>query len=117
MQSAGIRFPRFEEGELADVVSYLHFIGYRGRPGDAAAGAAVFRDKGCAVCHEHQQIQAPDLVDLHSRDDAIGLSAAMWNHAPEMHEQMAENDVPWPKFEEGEMEDLVTFLQSKKGEP
>lgn len=114
MRSAGIPFPRFENEELADVVSYLHFVGYRGRPGDAAQGAAIFRDKGCAVCHEHQRIQAPDLVDLHSEDDAIGLSAAMWNHAPEMHEQMAEYGVPWPKFEEGEMEDLVAFLRAPK---
>jgi cytochrome c2 len=111
MRSAGISFPRFEDQELADVVSYLHFIGYRGRLGNAGRGAEVFRGKGCAVCHEYQQIQAPDLVDLHSEDDAIGLSAAMWNHAPEMHDQMAEHGVPWPKFEEGEMEDLVAFLR------
>jgi len=111
MRSAGIPLPRFENQELADVVSYLHFIGYRGGSGDAARGAVVFRDKGCAVCHEHQQIEAPDLLELHSEDDAIGLSAAMWNHAPEMHEQMAEYGVPWPKFEEGEMKDLVAFLR------
>jgi cytochrome c2 len=116
MQSAGIPFPRFEDQELSDVVSYLHFIGYRGREGDATRGAEVFRDKGCAVCHEHQQIRAPDLVDLHSGDDAIGLSAAMWNHAPEMHEQMAEYGVPWPKFEEGEMEDLVAYLREPHSE-
>ncbi len=57
-----------------------------------------------------------DFVEIHgdrkfSDDDAIGLSAAMWNHAPEMHELMAEHGVPWPKFEEGEMEDLVAFLK------
>jgi len=111
MRRQGIPFPRFQDQELADVISYLHFIGYRGRGGDAAQGAAVFRDKGCSVCHERQQTQAPDLLDLHSEDDAIGLSSAMWNHAPEMHELMAEHGVPWPKFEEGEMEDLVAFLK------
>jgi cytochrome c2 len=111
MRQRGIPFPRFQEQELADVISYLHFIGYRGRGGDATRGAAVFRDKGCAVCHERQQVRAPDLLDLHAEDDAIGLSAAMWNHAPEMHELMAEHGVPWPKFEEGEMEDLVAFLK------
>ena len=72
----------------------------------------MFRDKGCAVCHQSDRGQAPDLAELHAGDDSIGLSAAMWNHAPEMHEVMAEYGVPWPKFEEGEMEDVVAFLQA-----
>ena len=105
-------FPLFLEHELADVISYLYFISYRGRPGDPSRGASVFREKGCSVCHQTGAGQAPDLTELHAGDDSIGLSAAMWNHAPEMHEVMAEYGVPWPKFEEGEMEDLVAFLQA-----
>jgi cytochrome c2 len=114
MRSAGVPFPQFADQELADLVSYLYFVGYRGGLGDAARGAEVYRSKGCAVCHEEQQIPAPDLVDTHSRDDAIGLSAAMWNHAPQMHEQMAEYGIPWPKFEEGEMENLVAHLRESR---
>ena len=33
MRRQGIAFPRFEEHELSDVISYLHFIGYRGKDG------------------------------------------------------------------------------------
>jgi cytochrome c2 len=119
MRAAGIPFPRFSEYELADVLSYIRLLGYRGSRGDASRGAGVFRDKGCAVCHEYQRVQAPDLSALHPEDDAIGLSAAMWNHAPEMHEVMAEYGMPWPKFEEGDMEDLVAFLRgaSRAGPP
>jgi cytochrome c2 len=112
MQREGKAFPRFREHELADVISYLYFISYKGRPGDATRGENVFREKGCSVCHEAQSGQAPDLTELHAGDDSIGLSAAMWNHAPEMHEVMAEYGVAWPKFEEGEMEDMVAFLQA-----
>jgi cytochrome c2 len=111
MQRDGTAFPVFREGELADVISFLYFMGYRGRPGSAARGAELFAAKGCGVCHEAEAGRGPDLVDLHADDDAVGLSAAMWNHAPEMHEVMAEYGVPWPKFEEGEMDQVVAFLQ------
>jgi mono/diheme cytochrome c family protein len=114
MQRDGTAFPVFREGELADVISFLYFVGYRGRPGDPARGAELFAAKGCAVCHEPAAGRGPDLADLHAGDDAIGLSAAMWNHVPEMHEVMAEYGVPWPKFEEGEMEHVVAFLKSAK---
>ena len=112
MRREGRAFPRFREHELADVISYLYFLSYRGRPGDASRGANVFRKNGCSVCHEAGTGQAPDLTKLHAGDDSIGLSAAMWNHAPQMHEVMAEFGMPWPKFEEGEMEDMVAFLQA-----
>ena len=72
----------------------------------------MFRENGCSVCHEAGTGQAPDLGELHAGYDSIGMSAAMWNHAPEMHEAMAEFGVSWPKFEEGEMEDMVAFLQA-----
>lgn len=111
MRAAGLRFPRFSGNELADVIAYLHLLGYRGEEGTPARGSVVFREKGCAVCHEQQRGEAPDLATLHADDDAIGLSAAMWNHAPEMHEVMADYGMPWPKFDEGDMEDLVAFLR------
>lgn len=110
MRAVGIPFPRFEEGELADLISYLHLIGYRGRPGNPTRGADVFA-RGCAACHGDEGSGAPDLVSSRSVDDTIALSASMWNHAPQMHELMAERAVPWPKFEASDMEDLIAFLQ------
>jgi hypothetical protein len=35
----------------------------------------------------------------------------MWNHAPQMHRLMAEKAPFWPKFEPGEMRDLVAYLR------
>lgn len=115
MRAAGIPFPRFREHELADLVSYLHLLGYRGRAGDAIRGAVVFRERGCAACHEDQKVEAPDLTGSTSGADAVALSAAMWNHAPEMYRAMAEHDVPWPQFEAGDVEDLVAYLRQLAG--
>jgi len=110
MRAAGIPFPRFQDGELSDLISYLHLIGYRGRAGDAARGSEVF-DRGCAACHGGAVADVPDLASSRSVDDTIALSAAMWNHAPQMHALMGERGVPWPKFEAGEMEDLTAYLR------
>jgi cytochrome c2 len=111
MAAAGIPFPLFQGQEFADLIAYLHLLAYEGRAGDPVRGARVFREKGCATCHEGQLVQTPDLAGTHSGDDVIGLSAAMWNHAPAMHRAMAEHDVSWPHFEEGEVEDIVAYLR------
>ena len=111
MQAAGVPFPRFEDDELSNLISYLHLIGYRGGAGDATRGARLFVAKDCATCHEQQKFAAPELASSKAAGDSIALSVAMWNHAPQMHEVMAEQGFAWPKFEKGEMEDLSAYLR------
>jgi len=111
MRGRGIEFPRFEGTEMADLISYLYFLGYVGRGGEAVRGEAVFDEKGCAHCHAGTAGRAIDLSQSEAVDDSIALSAAMWNHAPEMHELMAEQAIAWPKFEAGDMEDLAAYLR------
>jgi cytochrome c2 len=111
MRGRGIPFPRFEGTEMADLISYLYFLGFVGRGGNAERGSAVFDEKGCMRCHAGADALAIDLSQSEVVHDSIALSAAMWNHAPEMHELMAEQAVAWPKFEAGDMEDLATYLR------
>jgi cytochrome c2 len=111
MRSRGIRFPRFEGNEMADLIAYLYFLGFVGEEGDPEHGRAVFQRKGCASCHEGPGASAPDLSGNELAADPIALSTAMWNHAPEMHELMAERAVAWPKFELGDMKDLAAYLR------
>jgi cytochrome c2 len=111
MAEAQIPFPRFRDNELADLIAYLHLLGYTVSGGDPDRGAELFGEKGCAACHEDQRIEAPHLENSVAGDDVIALSAAMWNHAPQMHEVMAEHEVSWPKFEEGDLADIVAFLR------
>ncbi|RMG44583.1 MAG: hypothetical protein D6718_09665 [Acidobacteria bacterium] len=111
MRESGIPFPRFSGNEMADVISYVYFKGFLGQHGDPKRGGRVFRDRGCAGCHTGEDAIGPDLGRA-PVDDPVALASAMWNHAPEMHELMGQQGVPWPKFEEGEMEDLVSYLQA-----
>ena len=111
MATRGVSFPRFADDEMTDLIAYLYFLGYRGDRGDVESGAAVFARKGCASCHERGTEGVPDLAAELSRLDEAGLAAAMWNHAPAMHELMAEQSVLWPTFEALEMRDLTAYLQ------
>jgi len=111
MRSRGIPFPRFEGNEMADLISYLYFLGFVGEEGSAERGRSVFEQRGCASCHEGSDISAPELTGSSVAADPIALSAAMWNHAPEMHELMAERAVAWPKFDPGDMKDLAAYLR------
>ncbi len=112
MQARGIPFPRFEGTEMADLISYLHFLGFLRESGDAWKGRSIFEQKGCVRCHEGPGAAAKSLSGNQVARDPIALSAAMWNHAPEMHLLMADQAVAWPKFDIGDMGNLAAYLRS-----
>lgn len=111
MRARGIQFPRFAGTEMADLISYLFFLGFFGDAGDPARGVSVFRERGCAQCHEAGAQQVVSLAASKVIADPIALSAAMWNHAPTMHDLMAERAIAWPKFDPGDMADLAAYLR------
>jgi len=112
MRTKGIPFPQFSGTEMADLISYLYFLGFVGEKGDVERGKLVFVDRGCATCHGEKESVGPDLAGSRVAVDPVALSAAMWNHAPEMHQLMAEQEVAWPKFDLGDVQHLVAYLQS-----
>lgn len=73
----------------------------------------VFARNGCARCHRVRGIGdgaiGPDLGRIGSGAGFIDISAAMWNHVPEMRARMREYDVAWPRFTPQEFSNLVQF--------
>ena len=112
MRATGLTLPRFEGNEMADLISYLHFIGFFSEAGDPKRGKVVFTERGCGQCHSGPSPKAFDLRSSSAVGDSISLAAAMWNHAPDMHQRMAELAVAWPRFGPGEMEDLAAYLKA-----
>ncbi len=71
-----------------------------------ANGAALYRSKGCAGCHQPDsalaiRIQGQTLTDL---------AAAMWNHAPKM---VAAGAKP-VQFQAGEMREVLSYLWARR---
>jgi mono/diheme cytochrome c family protein len=119
MAEAGLERPTFTVTEMADLIAYLYFLRYIDEPGNPVSGQRLFTAK-CAACHalkgEGEKI-GPDLGKSEATLTILGISTAMWNHAPKMQEAMREMGVSWPQFTAAEAVDLLAYLQSVRGNP
>jgi cytochrome c551/c552 len=96
--------------EMRRIVGYLWSRQWEKEGGDAKKGEAAFRQKGCAGCHGSS---APYLG--HEEEaSSFGMVAVLWQHGPEMLRQMKGKGLTWPRFEAGDMADVVGYLQAAK---
>ncbi|RMG45358.1 MAG: hypothetical protein D6723_18520 [Acidobacteria bacterium] len=115
MKQLGIPRPTFSQNEMADLIAYLYFVGYTDPPGNVVKGRRLFAEKGCHACHTlggGEEKIGPDLTLSTAIASPLELAAAMWNHAPTMEKLVQEKGLPWPKFDDDEMRDLVTYIRS-----
>jgi cytochrome c551/c552 len=77
------------------------------------AGAEVFGEKGCIRCHSisgRGQSLGPDLRAIGSTRTFQDLTAALWNHLPDMNRRMADLDMERPRISAREAGDLFAYL-------
>ncbi len=80
---------------------------------NAIAGAAVFGEQGCVACHTVSgtgESLGPDLRTATSSIDVYGITAALWNHLPEMTARMDSLSIRRPRLSARETGDLVAYL-------
>jgi cytochrome c len=109
MEEKGMRRPSLSPQEMADIVAYLFSTRYFDEPGDPDRGQAIFAEKKCNLCHG-KSAKGPDLSGLEGKISPILMAQALWNHGPEMLEQMRQARVPWQKMDGKEMVDLMAYL-------
>jgi mono/diheme cytochrome c family protein len=83
-------------------------------PGDASAGAEVFKSQKCISCHSingEGGKSAPDLAKrpLGSYSPSL-LAAAIWNHAPQMWSAMEAAGIAKPQLTPAESADLFAYF-------
>jgi mono/diheme cytochrome c family protein len=113
MKERKISWPKFNGREMADLISYLYFLGLEDDPGNPELGKKLFADKGCINCHGHEEIKGGDIPDLSQTKtiySATNIAQIMWNHAPVMEEKIAAKIMRWPNFTEDEMSDLYAYI-------
>jgi len=77
------------------------------------AGAEVFGEKGCIRCHTISgsgESLGPDLREVASARTFEQLTAALWNHLPDMSRRMAEMGMQRPRLSDREAGDLFAYL-------
>jgi cytochrome c2 len=109
-------WPELTPDEATRLMSFLFFIDYLGRPGEAAAGRRIFTAKGCAACHAiggAGRKVGPDLAELRRFASPLYVAQAIWNHGPSMFESMRARGIPPPHFEEGDLADLSAYIRQR----
>lgn len=109
MQAQQVSRPEFSNKEMADLISYLFAQRYFEVSGNAARGRNVYTDKGCDHCHSAAG-PGPNLMRTRNGGAPISIATALWNHGPMMLEIMHQQQMPWPRFQPGEIVDLLEFL-------
>lgn len=109
--------PKFTSQEMADLLAYLYFLHFFDEPGDRTNGKKVFSDIGCSQCHGSDRKSGKLMyIDLSKYETTAEMEivASMWNHSKEIQKAVGEQNMPWPRFKEGEMADLLEFIRTPK---
>jgi mono/diheme cytochrome c family protein len=80
---------------------------------DPIAGSRIFGIKACSKCHAIDGVGGkigPDLGRIPRPRSFYDLAAAMWNHVPQMAQQMQKLGISRPQLSPTEAGDLIAFL-------
>jgi len=113
MKELGLATPKFEDNEMADLTAFLYFLRFLEAPSDEARGELLFRQKGCQNCHHFGGVPIEGLYALTSPEEKrtpLDIAASMWNKADQMAEMMTRKRMEWPRFQPGELNDLIHFV-------
>lgn len=106
--------PSLDLEDMRSIVSYLWARQFFQESGNAAAGRKVFVAKRCTVCHSGPSSGVPQLPQPDKSFDGAAMVSALWGHGPRMMQQMEAKGIGWPRFQSGEMSNLIAYLNSGK---
>ncbi len=112
MLAKKIPFLKIDKKEMADLFAFLYFIRYMDEPGDARKGKTLVESKGCLKCHQPKEGAQGDLSRWAMYTNPIVWAQMMWNHAPQMEQEMRKKGIPRVEFKENEMVDLIAYVRS-----
>ncbi len=114
-QERSLPRPSFEGQEIADLVAFLSSLRYFEPIGSPHMGETIFGERGCDQCHgAHAEggKGGPALRGRGQPTTAITLATALWQHGPKMFQKTQQFGRPWPTLQEGDVGDIVAFLNS-----
>jgi len=112
MVARKIPFLKFEKREMADLFAFLYFIRYVDEPGNPQKGKLLVESKGCEKCHTLKEGTQGDLGRWAMYINPILWAQMMWNHAPQMEQEMRKKGIPRVEFNGNEMVDLIAYIRS-----
>ena len=95
--------------EMREILAYIWSSDFFRSRGNVAEGRKVFNSR-CGICHSNPATGAPDLKKVNRRYTAITMVWALWNHGPQMLQEVQKQKQDWPELSEADMENLIAFL-------
>ena len=120
MRTEQVAYPELNYEEVAHLFAYLYTARYVDEPGNEQRGEKLFVSKDCVQCHAIHGAGGsvgPDLNTVAQKETPIEWTQAMWDHAPVMQVEAAKRGIEWPKFQDGEMNDLLAYIRGASGGP
>jgi cytochrome c2 len=104
---------KMEKKEMADLFAFLYFIRYMDEPGNPQNGKKLMETKHCSKCHPVLKEGAKgDLSRWGMYINPILWAQMMWNHSPQMDQEMKKKGIPLVEFKGNEMVDLIAYIRS-----
>ena len=112
MAARKIPLQKMEKKEMADLFAFLYFIRYMDEPGDPQKGKLLMETKACIKCHTVKEGTKGDLSRWGMYTNPIVWAQMMWNHAPQMEQEMKKKGLSRVEFKGKEMIDLIAYIRS-----
>jgi cytochrome c len=81
-------------------------------PGDAQRGKILLETKDCIRCHSVKEGTTGDLTRWGMYTNPIVWAQMMWNHSPQMEQEMKKKGLSRVEFKGNEMVDLIAYIRS-----
>jgi len=112
MAARKISLQKIDKREMADLFAFLYFIRYMDEPGDPKKGKIAMESKACVKCHTKREGRKEDLIRWGMYVNPILWAEMMWNHAPQMENEMERRGISGVEFKGNEMVDLIAYIRS-----
>jgi cytochrome c2 len=115
MRERGLTRPSFDGQEMADLVAFLYSIWDTEPGGSPRLGEVLYAGRGCDRCHgvrAEGTESGPALRGRGKTFTSISFAAALWRHGPRAYGRARQDGQGWPELAEGDVGDLITFLNS-----
>jgi len=117
MTAKKIPVQKMDKKEMADLFAFLYFIRYMDEPGNPQNGKMLMETKHCSKCHPVVKEGAKgDLSRWGMYINPILWAQMMWNHTPQMEQEMRKKGLSWVEFKGNEMVDLIAYIRSLSSE-
>ena len=116
LKARGYPWPTLDPEEMADTLSYLHYLRIFDEPGSPARGADAYSRLQCGSCHtlggRGREAGLPlDRFGVYPTPAA--LAQAMWNAGPRMQQEQLRRGGLVVRFTGREMADLQAYIRSE----